>query len=79
MKAKAIPLAELATGDHATVIALRGGGEFQERMISMGVFVGCKVGVLIAGDGGRMVLVTGDTRIALGHGMAEKVMVRQLS
>jgi len=41
----------------------------------MGLFVGCEVEVLGGGNGGRMVLATGDTRIALGHGMADKVLV----
>jgi ferrous iron transport protein A len=59
------------------VIALRGGGAFQERIISMGLFVGCIAEVLIGGDGGQMLLAVGDTRIAIGHGMAQKVIVRR--
>ena len=60
------------------MVALRGGGEFQGRVTSMGLFVGCEVEVLIDGSEGRMILATGDTRMALGHGMAGKVMVRAL-
>jgi len=71
-------LAEATGGTRAIVIALRGGGEFQERVISMGLYVGCVVEVLIGGDGGRMLLAVGDTRISMGHGVAEKVMVRAL-
>ena len=70
-----LPLSTLRSGNRGTVIALQGGGGFQERITSMGLFVGCEVEVLGGGDGGRMVLATGETRIALGHGMADKVLV----
>lgn len=70
-----VPLSTLYGGSKGTVIALQGGGGFQERITSMGLFVGCEVEVLGGGNGGRMVLATGATRIALGHGMAGKVLV----
>lgn len=76
MSEKAFPLAEATNGTKATVVALRGGSEFQGKVTSMGLFVGCRVEVLIGGSEGRMIVAVGDTRIALGHGMAEKVMVR---
>ena len=79
MNSKAIPLAGVATGAKATVVSLRGGGDFQSRVTSMGLFVGCQVEVLVGGSGGRMIVAVGDTRIALGHGMAEKVMVKGAS
>lgn len=69
------PLSTLHSGSRGTVIALQGGGGFQERVTDMGLFVGCEVEVLGGGDGGRMLLAVGDTRIALGHGMADKVLV----
>ncbi len=78
MSRRVIPLTETSGGSRATVIALRGGGDFQQRVIGMGLFVGCEVKVLIGGDGGRLLLAVGDTRISMGHGMAEKVMVRAL-
>jgi Fe2+ transport system protein FeoA len=78
MRERATPLAQITGGRQATVVALRGGGKFQERAAGMGLYVGCVVEVLIGGDGGRMLLATGDTRITMGHGMAESVMVRVL-
>lgn len=70
-----VPLSSMKPGRRGTVVALQGGGGFQERVVSMGLFVGCDVDVIGGGDGGRMVLKAGETRLALGHGMAEKVMV----
>ncbi|AKJ64853.1 FeoA family protein [Kiritimatiella glycovorans] len=74
---KSFPLAEAEDGARLTVLALRGGAGFQERISSMGLYIGCKADVLIGGDDGRMVLAVGDTRIALGHGMAQKVIVKR--
>lgn len=79
MHNKAIPLANVSASTKATVAALRGGSGFQTRITSMGIYVGCRVEVLIGGSEGRMIVAVGDTRIALGHGMAEKIMVRTAS
>jgi ferrous iron transport protein A len=75
MNEHAISLLALRSGDKGVVIALQGGHSFQERATSMGLFVGCEVVVLGGGNGSRMLLAVGDTRIALGHGMADKVLV----
>ncbi len=74
---KSIPLTEAKDGTHVAVVALRGGGSFQEKVSSMGLYAGCKVEVLVRGSEGRMLIAVNDTRIALGHGMAEKVIVRE--
>jgi Fe2+ transport system protein FeoA len=42
----------------------------------MGLRVGCRVQVVGGGAGGGPVVVAvGDTRLAVGHGMANKIMV----
>jgi Fe2+ transport system protein FeoA len=76
MSRRAISLAEAAVGTTATVMALRGGAGFQDRVVGMGLHAGSNVEVLVAGEQGRMLVAVGDTRIALGHGMAEKIIVR---
>jgi Fe2+ transport system protein FeoA len=73
------PLTEVGSQTRVRVIALRGGRDFQERVSSMGLYVGCEVEVLINGAEGRMIIAVKDTRIALGHGMAEKVVVRTIN
>ena len=70
-----VPLSSLSRGERGTVVALKGGSVFQDRVVSMGLFAGCAVRVIGGGAGGHMLLGIGDTRIALGHGMADKVMV----
>ncbi|NQU38796.1 MAG: ferrous iron transport protein A [Lentisphaerae bacterium] len=75
-------LNDLPVGRKACVLALRGGGEFQHRVLSMGLSIGCDVEVLHGdggdSDGGAVIVRAGHTRLMLGHGMAEKVIVRPL-
>lgn len=70
-----VPLSTLRTGQQATVIAMEGGHDFHARVTSMGIFPGCEIRVLGGGDGGRMVLAVGDTRIGIGHGMTGRILV----
>lgn len=68
-------LIDLAEGEKATVIALDGGGCCAKRLVSIGVRPGCRLEIISKGHGGKMILHTSLGRIALGHGMAEKVIV----
>jgi len=75
MDAGIVSLALVDKGKRGTIVALQGGGNLQERIVSMGLFLGCEVEVLDGGNGRRMLIAARDTRIALGHGIAEKVLV----
>ncbi len=73
------PLSELPPGRRARVLLLRGGREFQHRIISMGLPVGTEVEILQGdADGGAVAIRAGETRLMLGHGMAARVLVRPL-
>jgi len=78
---KSVTLDSLGSGAKARVLALRGGREFQHRIQSMGLSIGCELDVMqndgSAGGNGSVVIKVGDTRLMIGHGMAEKVIVRQ--
>lgn len=71
------PLANLGSGQSGVVVALGGGRQFESRMVSMGLCPGCLITVLRASHGGcgPVVVGIGATRLALGHGMAEKIYV----
>lgn len=51
-----------------------GGRAFQQRMVSMGIRVGTELEVL-RGSSGPVLVGVGESRLALGRGMAEKIMV----
>ena len=71
------PLSRLRAGQAATVRSLAGGYEFQHRLACMGLHVGCTVKVLRPGAlfGGPVLVALGQTRLAIGRGMAEKILV----
>jgi ferrous iron transport protein A len=69
------PLSQFEPGCSAVILEFRGGMDFQKRVVSMGLNPGCCIEVLDKGGGGKMLIAVGDTRIALGAGMAEKIIV----
>lgn len=70
-------LAGCPAGFDGTVIAFTGGGAMQERIVSMGLYVGCSVRVIhpCSRRGGPALLAVGDTRLAIGRGMLEKILI----
>jgi ferrous iron transport protein A len=77
------PLSRLRSGESATVLSMHGGRGFQHRVMSMGMAIGGEVEVIRGrggnGKGGPVVVRCGDTRLMLGHGMSEKIIVRRPS
>lgn len=72
-------LHDLAAGDRAVVTAFLGGCGFQDRILSMGLNVGNAVRVIHGARGrGPVLIAVGDTRLAIGHGMSEKIAVARI-
>ena len=73
----ASPLNELAIGDTARVIEIHGGKNMTRRLMGLGLKVGSSVTVLHRrGEG--VVVGEGRNRIAIGGGVANRVMVQLL-
>ena len=73
----ASPLNELAIGDTARVIEIHGGKNMTRRLMGLGLKVGSSVTVLHRrGEG--VVVGEGGNRIAIGGGVANRVMVQLL-
>lgn len=70
-------LSAMTHGKKGIVVALAGGRQFQHRLVSMGINVGCEIEVLHSsnGRGGPTLVATGESRLAVGHGMADKILV----
>lgn len=71
-------VASLAEGESATMVEVAGGGHLQARLANMGLRAGktiTKLGAL-PGRGPVTVKVDG-CRVALGHGIAHKVLVER--
>jgi len=70
-------LDRLDPGMRAVVSELRGGRGFASRLAGMGISVGCQIEVLQNPAHGSMLVLARNTRIALGRGVASKILVRE--
>ena len=70
-------LSEVGEGCRVTVVSLRGGRAFQSRLIAMGLKVGSQITVLRNSGGrrGPTLVMAGESRLGIGHGMAGRFMV----
>lgn len=70
-------LAELGSGESATVVALRGGHGFVGRMSALGFTPGSSILMVRNPGSGPVIVSVLDTQIALGRGQAFRVSVRR--
>lgn len=71
------PLAMAAEGEPVRVAALYGGAGLARRVAEMGLNVGCEV-VVRQRQASGLIVARGETRFALGAGMAQKIMVSRV-
>ena len=76
MTPTAYPLMMADEGARVRVVGLMGGHGLERRMTEMGLNVGAEL-VVRQRQGGGLVVMRGETRFALGGGMARKIMVAQ--
>ena len=74
MNGRYMPLTMVYPGQEVTLIDINGGRGIRSRLANIGLTPGIKLNVLRTGPGPLMVAVK-DTRLALGHGMAQKIIV----
>ena len=70
-------LFDLPIGAPARIAEIRGGRQLVRRLLGLGLRVGSEV-VVLHHRGGGVVLSTGDARVALGGGIAEKLSIEPL-
>ncbi|PIE00750.1 MAG: ferrous iron transport protein A [Thiothrix nivea] len=68
------PLGMAAEGSSVRIMALHGGTRLARRVTEMGLNVGSEI-TIHQRQGGGLVVSRGETRFALGGGMANKIMV----
>jgi ferrous iron transport protein A len=74
-----IPLAMLPQGAGARVRELCGGEKALHRLTEMGLVKGAFLSVFQNRNGGPVMVSLGDSRIAIGRGLAMKVLVEEVS
>jgi len=73
-----IPLTDLATDEEGAIIELGGGRDFVSRLATLGFTPGAPLRMLQNFGSGPLIVRVRDTRIALGRGEANKVVVRRM-
>jgi Fur family ferric uptake transcriptional regulator len=74
-----LSLAMLRPGERAAIREIAGGSGARLRLMSMGLKEGDKVEAIANNGGGQVVVACGGARMALGRGLAEKVLVEPLN
>ncbi len=70
-----IPLTTAYPDTKVKVVSLTGGRGFQQHLIDMGMSVGSVIEVIKPGSPGPFLIAAGETRLAVGAGMAKRIMV----
>lgn len=71
------PLADMAPGEEGEIVALGGGEKLQSRLRALGLSKGRRVrNMSRIGWGGPVVVMVHRAQIAIGRGMARKILVR---
>lgn len=70
-----MPLSMVSTGETVKVAAVRAGWGLQRRLADLGLTPGVRVRVISSGKPGPVVLDVRGSRLALGYGVAHKIMV----
>jgi Fe2+ transport system protein FeoA len=73
-----IPLIVLKEGEEGIVHMVSGGLGLIGRLASLGITSGMRVKV-VRNIGGPLIITTNGTRIAIGRGQAQKIMIRPLA
>ncbi len=72
-----LPLSMVSPGEKVKIIEFNGGGQLRKRLSDMGISIGQEIEVL--NRGGPLIVSVKGSRVALGKGLAQKVMVRPVS
>ena len=70
-----MPLAMVSPGEEVRLVAIRGGQRLRKRLADLGLNVGMTVRVMQRDEYGPLILAVKDSRLALGRGMAHKIMI----
>ena len=75
MREVAIPLASVSFGHSVKIVSIDGGKGIREHLINVGLNVGSEVKVIKHGNPGPFLLSVKETRLAIGQGMARRIIV----
>jgi Fe2+ transport system protein FeoA len=71
-------LANALIGETVRLITIEGGTQIRRRLADMGLSTGMEVKVITGIEHGPIILAVKDSRLAIGRGMAEKIIVEKV-
>ena len=76
---KPLALSNLPIGAEAYVTDLIGGRSFRSKVLGLGLNIGAKIRIdkTTSSTNGCMIITINNSRLAIGHGMAKKIIVSQ--
>ena len=78
MVSQGMPLAMTRPGELVTVIGVRAGWGLQRRLADMGLTPGVQIRVINSQMPGPIIIDLRGSRVVLGHGMAQKIIVKEI-
>ncbi|RKX70180.1 ferrous iron transport protein A [candidate division WOR-3 bacterium] len=70
-------LTELKPGDEGIVMGISGGRGMMRKLESLGIRIGVKIKKISSQlMGGPVIVQVGNTRVAIGYGMAHRILIR---
>ncbi len=69
-------LTNLHTGDEVTLIDIEGGRGIRSKLFNLGLTPGIRIKIISKNGWGPIVLKVREGKIAIGRGMAEKILVK---
>ena len=69
-------LSRVDPGKDVTLIDIEGGKAIKSKLYSMGLVPGAKITVLNGNSAGPVMIGVKDSRLAIGRGMARKIIVK---
>ncbi len=70
-----MPLALVKAGKRVHIVGVKAGQGLQGRLAAMGLVPGTVIDVIMNSSRGPFIVAVKGSRIILGHGMAQKIMV----
>lgn len=77
METNVIPLPMASSGKRIKISSFAGGRGMQERLFSMGLVPGSEIEVIQKGAPGPFIITVKGSRLAIGAGIAERIMVSE--
>jgi len=77
MRNQILPLTLATPGKEVILISIADGRGLRARLTDMGLMEGMRFRVIHSHRPGPCIILVGETRLVLGHGMAQRIMVRE--